>query len=112
MAHLLTRIDVKTGAMKDDVPPQAGLEVLRQLLLLFQALVLMTKNTYIATSPVQLCGLKEGRKFLERFLKTMPLLEAHFNVHQQMVVNITKAIQPGTRQLHILRPIAKAWPRA
>ena len=46
--------------------------------------------------------LRDGRKFIERFLRTLPLMEQQFNFQQDAVLAILKPIQAGTRQLHAI----------
>ena len=88
---LLAHVDPKRGKVLSDAPAAAVLIVVRKLVLLFVMLVAYTKHAVLASKPVQSCVLKEGRRFVEAFVRTMPLLEAQFGRHQRAVIETLKA---------------------
>ena len=62
----------------------------------------LTKNPYFETQQTLLVALKEGRRFVDGFLKSMPLMRALFKNHQSMVLDLFKQFQQCTRQMQSL----------
>ena len=48
----------------------------------------LTKNPYFESQAVLLVALKEGRRFVESFLKSMPLMRELFKDHQVLLKTV------------------------
>ncbi len=46
--------------------------------------------------------LREGRRYTEKFLKLLPLLNAHWTAALRSIGDLLKCLQPATRLLHTL----------
>jgi hypothetical protein len=69
-------------------------------------------------APALTALLRRGRTFLDRFMKVMPFLSAHFLGHQEEILSTFKSLQQATRTLQalcahskvLLLPRPLAWP--
>ncbi|ELR12879.1 Fanconi anemia complementation group D2 family protein [Acanthamoeba castellanii str. Neff] len=80
--------------------PSVALAQCNQLVLLFQALCQLSRCELPA--PALTALLRRGRTFLDRFMKVMPFLSAHFLGHQEEILSTFKSLQQATRTLQAL----------
>ena len=99
---LLAHIDSKRGTMRGAVPRRVRAAPRAQARAALPGARHARKHATLASALVQACVLREGRKFIERFLRTLPLMEQQFNFQQDAVLAILTPIQAGTRQLHAI----------
>jgi hypothetical protein len=81
---------------------RALLLVAKRMVCIFQLAMTLTKLACYQSNGVLLVAMKEGRKFIDGFLKAMPLLKALFPAHQRDVIELWQWLQIGTRQMQSL----------
>ncbi|XXG66038.1 hypothetical protein AAC387_Pa05g3593 [Persea americana] len=95
-----------------DVQPEAVNRVLvklRQSINVVVSLVLMCKTHDKVT--VHGMAVKYGGKFVDSFLKVFDFLEAHFKVHNEIIIQLVKELQKATRTIQTLCSEAKGSKR-
>eukprot|EP00904_Undaria_pinnatifida_P010786 jgi/Undpi1/6838/HiC_scaffold_21.g09314.m1 len=85
------------------LPTDALLMRTHRMVLIFRLLVMFTKgNPTLSKRPVLLSVLKEGKRILQVFLRSISVLEAAFATNQAEVVAIFKDLQQVTRHMQSL----------
>ena len=109
LMHLTTELrshDLDEGSKGRD--PRALSLLMQRLVVAFQLAITMTRVPGLQTPAVLLAALKEGRKFVEQFLKAMPLMRDLLEHHRKGVLDIWKELQASTRQMQSLAAHGKA----
>ena len=77
------------------------IDVLNKLIKCFNLLINITKGENIKR-PVLLIALREGRIFMDEFIKTCKYLHGLFSTHQSEVIKMLSLLQKSTRQLQYI----------
>jgi hypothetical protein len=81
---------------------EALLFLAHRIIVTFQLAVTMTKTPGLQTSGILTAALKEGRKFVETFLKCMPRMCRLLEHHREKTIEVFKDLQTSTRQIQSL----------
>ncbi|CAM9211941.1 unnamed protein product [Discosporangium mesarthrocarpum] len=85
------------------VPREALLMRTERMVLIFSLLVQFTKgNPSLSRRVVLVTVLREGKKFVQSFLRAVSFLEGAFQDHQAQVISTFKSLQGATRHIQTL----------
>ena len=82
---------------------KTSLKALNRMTGMFRDLILTTKLGKGSQRAILKTLMKSGRQFVDTFSKKwLPLLESNFRDHNQIVLDIVKDMQKGTRQMQVI----------